>query len=217
MAVHGAGITLGQHDSANTFLMASQATKKAEGRTGRLAHPDKYVRGQAMVRCWHFPVLIGWEGTVNERVAVFVVDDDLPDSGRTFAMFIGSISNYRGFAAEPVRLGGFHPSDIRGFYRIVDSTLEPSDVPVDARLLAEESELDDNGRCETAFDLWGSHVDERTRYPMKLLDIFAQVHVHRWDFTFHRRDHYDTVILGAPIWLANPVEQRSWYRLTHRS
>lgn len=188
----------------NRFFMALRATDATKHETGTLGNPGIYVRDDANLRCCVFRVHSGWQPAMNKPVAAFVADEIRADTGRTFVVLVGSVSNYIGHKREKTGVGGWFPSEIRGLYGILDSTLEDSDESLDSHYLTEDSELDD-ARLEVAYDLFGRNPDKSS--PVKHLDFFARVHYRETDCTF-RKEHYDTVLLGAPIWVAAPLQRK---------
>jgi hypothetical protein len=136
----------------------------------------------------------------NAEVAAFVVRADLPDSGRTFVALIGSIDNYVGRRRKRSAIGNWCPSDIMGLYDVLKSGVEESDPCLSSTYLADDLRMTEDARFHAAMTIFG-HVEER--YPPQRLAFLAKVHHHVANFDFYKQ-RYDTVLLGAPIWVAEP-------------
>lgn len=188
-------------DYRNRYEMAQRATEAVKDKTGSLAYPGDYIQAEADLRCCYFPVHLGWDEVANAEIAAFVIKADLLESGRTFMALIGSIGNYVGRKRrDSANGGGWCPSDVMGLYDVLRLGLEPSDPRLSSIYVAEDLPMSDDARFSAAMTIFGNVEDH---YPPRRLAFLAKVHHYATDLEFYKRQ-YDTVLLGAPIWVAEP-------------
>jgi hypothetical protein len=87
-----------------------------------------------------------------------------------------------------------------GLYDVLSSGVEQSDPGLSSAYLSDDLRMSEDARFHAAMTIFG-HVEER--YPSEPLSFLAKVHHHDTKFDFYGQ-HYDTVLIGAPIWVASP-------------
>src|SRR5580658_6337698 len=128
-------------DYRNRYEMALMATDALEQYTGTHAFPGDYVRAETDLRCCYFPVHLGWNEVANAEVAVFIVNADLRESGRTFVALIGSIENYVGRIRRRSAVGNWCPSDVMGLYDVLSSGVEQSGPALEHSYLTDDLQM----------------------------------------------------------------------------
>jgi hypothetical protein len=184
-------------DYDNPFDLARRATEAVRDNTGTLQSAGEYIRAELDLTPTHFPVLEGWRDIISGAIAAFFADETTDECGRMFIGLFGSITNFIGRRPEESR-PGWTPSSARGLYEILDSVLEAADPPLAYGYVRDDADADDKARAESAM-MMCHHIAKR--FPQERLAFLAKVHRYLHDID---GDRYDTVFIGAPIWVATP-------------
>jgi hypothetical protein len=83
----------------NRFDMAGRATEITSQLTGSLEMPGKYVHDQLDFEEVTVSVHIGFK-RMNQRVAGYFADQEIPNVGRVFVVLFGSTHNFTGWARD---------------------------------------------------------------------------------------------------------------------
>lgn len=186
-------------DYGNLFDLARRATESVSENTGTLADFGPYVMASVELHhCW-FPIHQGWVEGSNHEVAAFFSDTTRQDSGRTLIALFGSVGNYLGRRPEPEQ-PGWTPSDAAGLYAILDATREPTDSSVKADYLWDDGAMTMVTRYDVARRFNEQMAD---RFPAEPAAFLARAYSFEHDVDL-RDCRYDTVLLGAPVWIATP-------------
>lgn len=202
-AVNIRGVSLGlrgrEPDYANRFDLARRATIAISDNTGTLENGGEYIRAELNVVPAYFPVHAGWRRGHNQEIAAFFADSSSSSSGRTFVGLFGSISNFTGRKPEETERGWW-PSDVAGLYHILDAAREQSDQRPSAEYLDEDLVSDGASGVVMAMGIF-RHMAKR--FPAERLEFLAKSFFHSHDIEILGAS-YETVLIGAPIWVATP-------------
>lgn len=181
-------------DFDNLFDLAVRTTEIAGGRD--LGGGSGYWQTTMELALDHL-LVHRWRGAHNRRIAAVFGDEELDGLGHTFVALFGSMSGYLGFEAEE-HIPAWFPSDVAGLYGILGDALEPSDPqpPWDAD---DDHEIADESRASGAH---GLRAQSEHAYPAQRCDVLAKVSAMLSDQTY-ADEHFDTVVLGAPVWIAS--------------
>jgi hypothetical protein len=197
------GVSLGLRgrdpDYANRFDLARRASIAISDNTGTLENGGEYVRAELDVVPVYFKVHFGWRRGRNQEIAAFFAESTSGSGGRTFVGLFGSISNFTGRKPEEEQ-PGWWPSDVTGLYHILDAALEQSDQRPSADYLDDDLASDHASSISMAMIIF-RHMAKR--FPAERLEFLAKSFVHSHDVTALGAI-YETVVIGAPIWVATP-------------
>jgi hypothetical protein len=199
--IKGASFTAraAEPDYKNRFDLARRATEAISDNTGTLEIGGDYVRAELELVPAHFKVHLGWRRSYNQEVAAFFADGTYGSFGRTFVGLFGSISNFTG--RIPVEAGsGWWPSDVVGLYHILEAAREQTDARPIADYVKRDVSSDGSSSYAVARVI-AHHIAER--FTAERLEFLAKAFYQVHDVEMEGAA-YDTVLIGAPIWVATP-------------
>jgi hypothetical protein len=180
------------------FDLAKRATAAVKNLTGTLSAPGPYIHETIGLDFMKVQVHLGFESTGHQLVAGYFSDLNLREFGRVFIALFGSITNVRGWRASDDLRADVSPSDAAGLYEILASTLEPIDAPIIKRYIKDSRRLSPDDRFDAAHGIAFRHNQPLT-YSDEL-EFLAVNHELAFDVSLDHQ-HYDVVMLGAPIWI----------------
>ena len=157
----GLTVTKRQLDYVNRFDLAKRATEAVTDRTGTFDFGGEYVSGELDLHVCAGPVFMGWEDTISAKIAILVADQ-VKDGERLFLALFGSIGNYTGHEYTKA-IGGWHPSDADGLYRILATSLEPSDPKIEQGRIDDDYGHDALSKVEVAMTFAERVISEHLR------------------------------------------------------
>ncbi len=184
-----------QPDYKNLFDLAKRAAEDVKDNTGTLVDPGEYVRTEVDITMGTLTVLQGWE---ESHVTIAMMIADRANIDGTLLALVGSVSNYR-HRKQVKNAGGEIPSDVAGFYSILEQVQEPTDPRLHPEYVEDDRELSTESRVDVLLRL----MDRFRVISDARMDILARVFFTLTDYS-HWGDAYDRVILGAPVWVATP-------------
>lgn len=177
-----------------------------------MAHTARISKWTSTSRCVGSLSTSDGADAINKEIAGFFADATLDESGRTFVALFGSVDHYVGRKPTPSDNGfGWCPSDVMGLYAILRATLDETDeAKLDADYLWDDGRQDSDSRIEVAYRFWRQLKGE---FPSEHVTVLAKSFIQRDDYDLGGT-HYDTVLLGAPVWIATPLPRQmtGWRR-----
>lgn len=194
------GLTKGDLDYRNKYLLCRKATDAVADRTGTLADPGEYVRAELDIRLGYLTVHRGWQHRTHVRIAALLTVVPVDGVGSVLVALFGSESNYTWVRPADNDRSEI-PSDVDGLYGLLNATSEPIDPRIEEHFLEWDPDHNDYSRADLVVRL--IH-DRYERFVERRLDVLAKV-FHCVDDYSHGGSHYDRVLIGSPVWAATPV------------
>ncbi len=195
----GLAITRRDPDYLNLYDLARRATDAVSDMTGTVAEPAEYVRAELDITPGFLTVHQGWTTASNVDIAAMMTKYDDRSLGRVFIALFGSASNYTGRRPKDDGLAE-SPSDVAGLYEILDRTSERRDPVLDRDYVEDSGDVDERDRIDLVIRI----RDDRFKgYKEERLNILMEVFYRLDDYTYG--EHYDRILIGAPVWAATPL------------
>ena len=185
-------------DYKNPFELVRRATVAVSDNTGTLERPGEYVRAMVDLREGYINLFLR-ERHPPVKVAVMSADVEVPHVGRTLAVLLGSLSNYRHRRSEDYRGAGL-PSDVSGCYEILERVRERGDPRIDTSHFRRGAGYHSDILVDSALKL---KYELAEIVPLEYLELLARIFFVVEDHTW-KGTEYDRVLVGAPVWVATP-------------
>jgi len=188
-------------DYANPFELARRATENVKESTGTVAYPGTYVCDEIDIAAGSLTVLLGWEEASHVKIAAMMGRHEDETAGHVLLALFGSMSNYSGRQPEAKVLPEI-PSDVASLYVIIDRSSEPRDPSVERYRVEDESEINPRSRADSVIRL----LDHRFKgFRRERLEVLMKVFYVVDDYWYFREEHFDRVLIGAPVWARTPL------------
>lgn len=146
------GLTKGDLEYRNKYLLCRKATDAVRDRTGTLADPGEYVRAELDIQMGYLTVLRGWQDRTHVRIAALLTVVPVNGLGSVLVALFGRESNYTWIRPRDNGLSEI-PSDVDGLYGLLSSIREPSDPKIEEHFLDRDPGHNDYSRADLVVGL----------------------------------------------------------------